>query len=74
MGGIWAVLIPLMIFGIAIATVPIIYAMHHQHRYDMDVKPRWEPPKAVEPTVCPECSAMVLDQEVHFGAVHAEAP
>ena len=73
MDGIWAVLIPLMILGIAIATVPIIYAMHHQHRYDMDVKPRWEPPKTAEPTVCPHCSAMVLDQDVHVGAVHAVA-
>jgi tryptophan-rich sensory protein len=73
MDGVWAVLIPLMIIGIAIASVPIIYAMHHQHRYDMDVKPRWEPPKAAAPTVCPQCSAMILDEEVHIRAVHTMA-
>ena len=29
-----AICLPLMVVGIAIATVPVLYATHHQHRYD----------------------------------------
>ncbi len=74
-----AICLPLMIIGIAIATVPIIYAMHHQHRYGMDVKPRPDTQqRVIAPgiqnsagwTVCSDCSTIVVDPEDHARALH----
>ena len=74
-----AICLPLMVIGLAIATVPIVYAMHHQHRYGLDVKPRPEtgttsgPPTTTggsELVVCPDCSALIMDRGIHARAVH----
>jgi hypothetical protein len=75
---VWlALCLPLMIVGIAIATVPLIHAFHHQHRYGLEMKPRSEPPRntqrSVGTTVCPDCAAVVVDQKTHTEAVHQPA-
>jgi hypothetical protein len=74
-----SICLPLMIIGIAIATIPLIYAIHHQHRYGLESKPRpntqhniavREGQNGAGLLICPECSAFIMDREIHSGAVH----
>ena len=77
--------LPLMAVGIAIATVPLLFATHHQHTYGhhgSDPHRRRAPgsvPTATAAqdsnwTVCPRCNAVVVDQAIHDSTVHASAP
>jgi hypothetical protein len=69
-----------MLLGIAIATLPLIGAMVHTHRYGSDEAPRPEPvhvveqgpPTTLQPTlpVCAVCSSVVADLSSHSRAVH----
>jgi hypothetical protein len=81
---VWlAICLPLMLVGIAIATVPLAYACSHQHRYGShgaDPHSRAASRAVVEsaqgidsPDVCPRCSALVLDQTTHENSAHAIA-
>ena len=82
---IWIALsLPLMVLGLAIATVPIIWAMVQEHRYGTAEKPR---PKRLEKvgerpsfttldadmTVCTVCRSVVTDLSSHTRAVHHRA-
>ncbi len=80
----FAICLPLMAIGVAIATVPLAYATHHQHRYGhhgSDPHCRGATGTAAmstgqsgsDWTVCPNCSAVVVDQALHDGFVHAAA-
>ena len=76
-----AVCVPLMVIGVAIATVPLVYATHHQHRYghhEADPQRR-AATYAVgtssglsnsDWTVCRQCTALVVDRATHERAVH----
>jgi hypothetical protein len=79
-----AVCVPLMVLGVAIATIPVLYATHHQHRYghhESDPHRRGAPSSmpasaattASQWTVCPNCAAVVVDEAIHFDTVHATA-
>jgi hypothetical protein len=79
---IWiALCVPLMILGIAVATVPIIVAMVHEHRYGNAGRPRFKRPEVRAPlstlvddvTVCTVCSSVVADLASHERAVHDRA-
>jgi len=81
---IWiALCLPLMVLGLAIATMPIIWAMIHEHRYGSAEKPRLKPLEVVEQpsvrtlnaemTVCTVCSSVVADLNSHKRAVHHRA-
>jgi hypothetical protein len=73
-----------MILAVAIATVPLIWAMHHEHRHGADESPRIDVADVVSATptaalpgdwsVCPECSAVVFDQGLHEETFHAGVP
>ncbi len=78
-----AICVPLMVVGIAIATVPLAVACHHQHKYGT----HGSNPHALEATrqqatapgqtgshiVCPNCTALVADQSIHDRSIHAIA-
>ena len=77
-----AICIPLMIIAIAVATVPLVWAMVHQHRYGSSDGPRRSGTEAsIRPTsmapaasnVCTVCSAVVADVLGHRRAIHVEA-
>lgn len=78
-----AICLPLMALGVAVATVPLAYATHHQHTYGphgSDPRRRETPrPAATSPgemashIVCPNCAALVVDQTMHDSSVHAIA-
>ncbi len=78
-----AICLPLMAVGIAIATLPLAYATHHQHTYGhhgSDPLRRGSPRTAATSpeqmgshTVCPNCTALVADQTMHDSSVHATA-
>ena len=81
---IWiALCLPLMVLGLAIATIPIIWAIIHEHRYGSAEKSRLKPLEAVEQpwlatldadmTVCTVCSSVVADLNSHKRAVHHRA-
>ena len=81
---VWlAICLPVMIIGVAIATVPLIYGTYHQHKHDLHEGPRpWAGPVTrLNPTVhdspswtvCGECSAVVADQVIHNSSVHLAA-
>jgi rubredoxin len=72
-----------MVLAVAIATIPLIYACRHQHRYGThgsDPHRREVSRVAATPRehidshiVCPNCAALVADQAVHDGSLHAVA-
>jgi hypothetical protein len=76
-----AVCIPLMVLGVAIATLPLAYGCYHQHKYgthgsnpDSLHSARLRAPspgQSGRQTVCPNCSALVVDQAMHESSVHA---
>jgi len=78
---IWiALCLPLMIVGVAIATLPLIWAMVHERRFGSGDRPGgdlaapmsslpMERPVA-ELNVCAVCSSVVTDVEAHVRAVH----
>ncbi len=79
-----AICLPLMAVGVAIATVPLVFATHHQHRYGhhgSDPHRRSAPGSVPTSTatidsnwtVCPNCTAVVADQAIHESAAHATA-
>ena len=79
-----AICLPVMAIGVLIATVPLIYAMHHQHRYGAHgIDPNRRGALGSEAattatigsnwTVCPNCTAVVADLAIHDGVVHATA-
>jgi hypothetical protein len=78
-----AVVVPLMVVGVAVATVPLAYACHHQHKYGAhgsDPHRREASRAAATPlgqvgssAVCPNCAALVVDQAMHDSSVHAIA-
>ena len=75
-----AICIPFMVVGVAVATLPLAYATHHQHRYgpnSSDPQRRKAPRTAAmsrgaigSSTVCPECAAVVVDAKMHEESVH----
>ncbi len=78
----FAICLPLMVVGVAIATVPLAYATHHQHRYGHHGSDphRRDAPGSVPSsaasvgsnlTACPNCAALVVDKAIHDSAVHA---
>jgi hypothetical protein len=78
------VCVPLMLVGVAIATVPLLCACHHQHKYGThgsDPHPREVSRVAAarqeqhigSHIVCPNCAALVADQTMHDASVHAIA-
>ena len=80
----WLILcIPLMIVGIAVATVPLVVMTRHQHKHDLHEGPRplAGPVTRLNPTVhdssswtvCGECSAVVANQVIHNRSVHVTA-
>jgi hypothetical protein len=80
-----AICLPLMAVGVGIATVPLLFATHHQHTYGPHGSDplRRDAPGSVPTsaaaqesnwTVCPRCSAVVVNQAIHDGTVHARAP
>jgi len=77
-----AICVPVMIVAVAIATVPIIWAIHHHHRYGSGEKPRPQesggqtarlPRVAVPWSTCPECASVVADLGIHSVAIHRAA-
>jgi hypothetical protein len=78
-----AVCLPLMVVGVAIATVPLIYACRHQHKYGTQgsdphrrevSRVAAAPQEHIDsPIVCPNCAALVADQAMHDGSLHAVA-
>ena len=81
---IWiALCLPLMVLGVAIATIPIVWAMIHEHRYGSAEKPRLKRLEVVKQpslttfdadmAVCTVCSSIVTDLSVHTLAVHHSA-
>jgi uncharacterized membrane protein len=78
---IWiALCLPLMIVGVAIATLPLIWAMVHERRFGSGERPcgdraapiaslPMERPVA-EMSVCAMCSSVVTDVEAHVRAIH----
>jgi hypothetical protein len=76
-----AICIPFMLVGVAVATLPLAYATHHQHRYgpnNSDPQRRKAPRQAALPpgtigssSVCPRCAALVVDRKMHDTSVHA---
>ena len=77
-----AVCIPLMVVGVAVATVPLAFGTHHQQKYGHHgTRPvPQEPsgslltPSAISSsnlTLCPSCSAIVADQSLHQNSVHS---
>jgi len=78
-----AICVPLMVVGVAVATVPLAYATHHQHTYGhhgSDPHRRaasrtaaTAPTEIVSPRVCPDCAALVTDQSMHDNSVHSAA-
>jgi hypothetical protein len=78
-----AICLPLMALAVAVATVPLAYATHHQHKYG----PQGSDPHSREAqraaaasngrvgshAVCPNCAALVVDQTMHDQSVHATA-
>ena len=78
---IWiALCLPLMILGVAIAILPLVWAMAHERRSGGNEVSRAELPEPVtsvpveradaELTVCAVCSSVVHDVDAHFRAVH----
>ena len=81
---VWlAICLPVMIIGVAIATVPLIYGTYHHRENGLREEPRpWAGPVTrLSPTVhdsskwmvCGECSAVVADQVIHNRSVHVTA-
>lgn len=76
-----AICIPLMVLAVAVATVPLAYATHHQHTYghhgsdpyrrDAPRSAATSPGPIGASTVCPKCTALVVDQAMHDSSVHA---
>ena len=78
---VWlAICLPVMIIGVAIATVPVLHGTFH-HREDgprEGPRPRTGPVTRLSPTVhdssrwtvCPYCSAVIADQVIHNSSVH----
>ncbi len=75
------VCIPLMILGLLAALVPLGVATRHQQRYGHHgSRPGMQQaslgaltpaaPTRSEETVCPSCSAFVVDQAAHDDSVH----
>jgi len=80
----WLVIcLPLMIIGVAIATVPLLLATHHQHKHDRTEEYRPLAGRVALPnriadnssswTVCSDCSAVVADVVTHKSSVHVTA-
>ena len=81
---IWiAICLPVMVLAIAIATLPIIWAMVHERRYGSAEKPGNQPFDVMEHlrlrsidadmTVCSVCSSVVADLNCHRRAAHDSA-
>lgn len=75
-----AIWIPLMAVGVVIATIPLVFATHHQYKYghhgsypDRQTAQSTAATSIAELTVCPNCAALVADQTLHHGSVHATA-
>jgi hypothetical protein len=81
-----AICLPLMAIGVAIAIIPLVFATHHQHKYghhgshpgrdDATTSAvAWTPVEEVASrgSVCPSCTALVVDQTRHDSVVHAAA-
>ena len=78
-----AICVPLMVVGVAIATVPLAYGCYHQHKYgshgsdphsrEASRIPATSPGQIGFTTVCPNCTALVSDQAMHDSSVHAVA-
>ncbi len=80
----FAICLPLMAVRVAIATVPLVFATHHQQRYGHHGS---GPHRQGEPgsvptrpatgdshwTVRPGCTAVVTDAAIHRSVVHATA-
>jgi hypothetical protein len=75
----WLVVcIPLMVVAVLAAIAPLAVATRHQHRYghngsrpqaaDTSWTPAATPPS--DSSVCPICSAFVVDQATHDESVH----
>jgi hypothetical protein len=75
------VCIPLMVVAVLVATVPLVVATRHQHKYGHHgSRPGAQgatggpsrPTTAVpsRSAVCPTCSALVIDQAAHDESVH----
>jgi hypothetical protein len=75
-----AICLPVMIIGVAVATVPVIHGTFH-HREDglrEEPRPRAGPVARLSPTVydsskwtvCPYCSAVIADLVIHNSSVH----
>jgi hypothetical protein len=75
-----AICLPVMIIGVAIATVPVIHGTY-RHREDglrEGPRPRTGPVTRLSPTVydssrwavCPHCSAVIADQVIHNSSAH----
>ncbi len=83
-----ALCLPLMIVGVAIATLPLAWAIAHEHRTSSSTSSSTLPDHQVPSSaplpleggrgnrgmnVCAVCSSVVLDSETHFRAVHVPA-
>jgi hypothetical protein len=73
-----AICLPFMAVGVVIATVPIIFATHHQHKYghhgsypDRQTAQGTATASTGDLTLCPQCSALVADRVLHHNSVHA---
>ena len=77
----WLVIcLPLMIIGIAVATVPLLLVTRHQHEHDLHEGPRPRAGMVARShqtvadssswTVCSDCSAVVADLETHKSSAH----
>jgi hypothetical protein len=81
----WLVVcLPLMLVGIAIASVPLLLATYRQHNHEPHEGPRpvvgTVPPVQLAVhdtaswTVCSDCSAVVADQKTHAISAHLVVP
>ena len=78
-----AICVPLMALGVAVATIPLAYATHHQHTYGHHGSDPYHrgasrtaassPGQTASHSVCPNCAALVVDQSTHDNSVHATA-
>lgn len=78
-----AICLPLMVVGVTIATAPLVYACHHQHRHGTHGSDPYsrEATRAAATSaekigshnVCPNCAALVVDQATHDSSMHAIA-